>query len=157
MIPAINLPQLILLETFAKENYSTCEVQLDVAKSQVIIKSRTENIFEIKLLNQMLDEFLIKDIMLLKFDSLQYRKAFQNRLIVSFNQVIERKFIKENYIQKSVKEDFYFIWDKFTIRGIDDFQYSIFGTRPTHIFSRAEDYCFIGRLKEFHKYGKSVI
>ena len=117
--------------------------------SEIVIKSRTENIFDIKLLNQMFDEFLIKDVMLLKFDSLQYRKAFQNRLIVSLNQVIERKFIKENYIEKSVEEDFYFVWDKFTIRGIDAFQYSIFITRPSHIYSRTQDLCYIGRLKEF--------
>lgn len=144
---AINLPQLKLFQCFAKENYSTCEVELDVAKSEITIKSRTENIFDIKSLNQILDGFLVKDIMLLKFDSLQYRKAFQNRLIVSFNGVIERKFIKENYIQKPAIEDSYFIWDKCIILGIEPFHYSIFGTRPTHIYSKGRDYCFIGRLK----------
>lgn len=144
---AKNLPQLILLETFAKENFAPCEVELDVVKSEIVVKSRTENIFDIKSLNQILDEFLVKDIMLLKFDSLQYRKAFQNRLIVSFNGIIERKFIKENYIQKPAIEDSYFIWDKCIILGIEPFHYSIFGTRPTHIYSKGRDYCFIGRLK----------
>lgn len=145
--PSNTLPQLRLLETFAKENYASCEVALDVVKSEIIIKSRTENIFDIKLLQQLLDEFPVKDIMLLKFDSLQYRKAFQNRLIVSFDGVIERKFIKENYIQKPAIKDSYFIWDKCIILGIEPFHYSIFGTHPTHIYSRGRDYCFIGRLK----------
>ena len=50
MISDNELPQLLLLKTFAKENYPTCEVELDVVKSEVVIKSRTENIFDIKIL-----------------------------------------------------------------------------------------------------------
>jgi hypothetical protein len=147
LAPANNLPELHFLETFARENYDPCEIELDVVKSEIVIKSRIENIFDIQLLHQLLDEFPVRDIMLLKFDSLQYRKAFQNRLIISFNGVIEREFIKENYIQKPAIEDSYFIWDKCLILGIEPFHYSIFGTRPTRIYSRGRDYCFIGRLK----------
>lgn len=48
LLTATNFQKLLPLDTFAKENYSTCEVELDVSKSEIVIKSRTENIFDIK-------------------------------------------------------------------------------------------------------------